>query len=308
MFYHIDSASVCCVNQRRVKVSPDEFRNTDYVKNLQKQFEANIKPDSCISCWKAEEDGLQSIRQHMLKSKHELNNGYKHMELRASNLCNFHCIMCNAEDSSEIAKKVYSISDENWNQILEIAKGLKTLILTGGEPMLIKRYYELLDYLPENIRLIIYTNCSVFNPVFVEKMLKLKNVKLQLSLDGVKETAEFQRAGSNWNSVRKNAELFCSLPIEVSIHTTFTRFNLKDIVRFVAFLKELHNMNEKITFNAHTIMWPENMRVEHVPAEELSETINQLSIAIQQTEHSSFSSLRRELMSLKIKLQKRGIQ
>lgn len=299
IFYHVDQASVCCVNRGRVKASPKEFGETEYVKQLRLDFLRGIQPDSCVACWKAEEAGLQSIRQHMIKAGHTMEPRYTHMELRASNLCNFHCIMCQPEDSSEIAKEVRSISDSNWNEIVELTAGLKTLILTGGEPMIIKRYYELLDNLREDIRLIIYTNCSVYNPKFIEKMLRLKNVKLQLSIDGVQETAEMQRAGCDWNVVRNNVIQYCKLPFDIAVHATMTNKNVMDVVRFVDFLNELCDINESISLNAHTLMRPMKLYFTNLTMEQITIAKNQLEIAIGRMGRKNFDQMRREFQSLK---------
>ena len=83
IYYHTNSASVCCVNSERIVVSPKEFPKSQYVQHLREEFLQGKKPESCVACWKAEEAGLQSIRQHMLKNVYELDSGYKHMELRA---------------------------------------------------------------------------------------------------------------------------------------------------------------------------------------------------------------------------------
>jgi sulfatase maturation enzyme AslB (radical SAM superfamily) len=302
IFYHIDSASVCCVNKTRIKVSPKEFRNSKHVKQLQDDFLLGHKPPSCVSCWQAEATGVQSIRQHFIKNSIAVDNNYNHMELRASNLCNFKCIMCKKEDSSEIAKEVRSINDTNWAEVLEIAKNLKTLILTGGEPMLIKRYYELLDYLDKNVRLIIFTNCSVYNPKFIEKMLSLNNVKLKLSLDGVEETAEFQRKNTVWSTVKNNAIAFSKLPMDVEVHITITKHNIIDIERLVDFILELHNFNNKLTANAHCVFYPEDLHFSRIDQSQLKNVINQINSSL--IKLNGFELLQKQLTAIKHSLLK----
>lgn len=307
IFYHVDSASVCCVNKTRLTISPSQLKETEFVQKLKADFLANKRPDSCSTCWQAEDQGLQSIRQHMITANHDINSGYKHMELRASNLCNFSCVMCFPRDSSEIAKEVRNITEENWSQVVDITKNLKTLILTGGEPMLIKKYYDLLDHLDQNIQLMIYTNCSVYNPKFVEKMLRIKNVQLQLSIDGVGETAELQRKGTDWETVEKNIRLYCQLPVGISIHATMTRYNIPDIVNYVEFLLDLSVKNTSIKFNAHTAQWPRHARIENLVGQSRSSAVEQLGIAIEMISSSNFQKLQRELASLKKELEKPAI-
>lgn len=303
IFYQIDSASVCCVNKTKIKISPNEFKNSNYVKQLQNDFLLGRKPDSCISCWQAEENNLQSIRQHMLKKHVAITDDYNHMELRASNLCNFACIMCNKENSSEIAKEVKSINDNDWLEILEIAKNLKTLILTGGEPMLIKKYYELLDYLDKNIRLIIFTNCSVYNPKFIDKMLTFNNVKLQLSIDGVEETAEFQRLNSNWDIVKSNAIAFSKLPVDIAVHITITKYNIVDIERLVDFILELYDINQNLTANAHCVFSPDYLHFNKIDFNQIETVIKQINST--SIKLSNFKVLRNQLLSIKNSLLKR---
>jgi len=297
IFYHTDSASVCCVNKTKIKVSPKEFKNSKFVKQLQNDFLLGRKPASCISCWKSEATGVQSIRQYFIKNSVVVDNNYNHMELRASNLCNFACIMCKKEDSSEIAKEVRSISDADWVEVLEIAKNLKTLILTGGEPMLIKRYYELLDYLDKNVRLIIFTNCSVYNPKFVEKMLLLNNVKLKLSLDGVEETAEYQRKNTIWSTVRNNAIAFSKLPMEVEVHMSITKHNIVDIERLVDFILELHTFNNKLTANAHCVFYPQDLHVSKIDKDQFENTIKQINSSL--IKLNGFKVLQTQLSAIK---------
>jgi len=212
------------------------------------------------------------------------------MELRASNLCNFSCVMCFPRDSSEIAKEVRNITEENWSQVVDITKNLKTLILTGGEPMLIKKYYDLLDHLDQNIQL-----------------MRIKNFQLQLSIDGVGETAELQRKGTDWETVEKNIRLYCQLPVGISIHATMTRYNIPDIVNYVEFLLDLSVKNTSIKFNAHTAQWPRHARIENLVGQSRSSAVEQLGIAIEMISSSNFQKLQRELASLKKELEKPAI-
>jgi len=249
--------AVCCASTRKFKMSPSEFLNSDYLKELKEKFLRGEIDDTCSYCVDAEANNLQSIRHHFIERYGEdTKETLSHMELRASNLCNFQCKMCDADSSSLIAGTIKTVSTDNWQEVLELSENLKSLTLTGGEPMIIKQYYELLDHLIEknktNIILRIYTNCSSYNPIFIEKILKFRTV-LHLSIDGVGNTAELQRIGTDWNSVNDNVHKFLKLPVGVVFHTTFTSLNITDVFSLSKYYVELNKLKSKLFFMAHSV-------------------------------------------------------
>jgi len=298
LYYNTDTASVCCVNKHRTKCSPKEFLNSQFLHELRTNISNDVRDESCASCWQAEDVGLQSIRKHYI-SRYKEFSSLQHMEIRASNLCNFACIMCDAESSSRIANQVFNITDDNWNEILEFVDDVKTLFITGGEPMLIKRYYDLLDYLVDkdrkDISLNIYTNCSVVNQKFIDRITKL-NTTLHLSIDGVDVFAEKQRVGTNWQDVRKNVLTFMQLPVKTEIHTTLTAFSIIGIESMAKFLCELHEVNPTTRFKAHTITSPAKLTCDKAANVKV---IHQIDAAISILKQDCFEQYRNELMSVK---------
>ena len=225
LYYHGNKASVCHARVDKFEMGPREFLDSDYLKNLKKQFINGEVPSNCISCVIKENMSLKSTRQAILgyldKNKIplsdftvETSSKIIRLELRANNLCNFKCRFCNSENSSLIEEEheIYPILEQyNPNRLKDEKKtydinltelknlaltNLKVLCITGGEPFLIKSYYDYMDFLIEqdvskNITLEIYTNCSVYNPKFIERMLKFGQVNFVMSLDGVGKSASY---------------------------------------------------------------------------------------------------------------------
>lgn len=330
LFYTVNSAGVCCVDSIMSKTSPDDLKNTDHVKTLKKEFLAGKRPTSCGQCWKNELIGLQSIRMHTIKrmteyadiSKFSVDTDIdiKHLELRASNLCNFKCRMCNGNNSIEIQREIENntklrkhfeqadshiteISDSNWESIKQISLGLESLVLTGGEPFLIKKYYDLMDHLIEyeriqNITLMIYTNCSVYNPKFINQMIQFKDVVLNLSIDAVGKTAEYQRHGTVWDVVSNNVFKLIRLPVKVFIHSTITAYSILDFSKLSDFYIELYNINNKIGFKAHTINDLSALSIRSIP-DNLKEKANEeIELSLNKLQDKKFSAIRRELESI----------
>lgn len=276
IFFHIDKSAVCCVSKQQFDMSPVEFLKSDYLKNLKQKFlNGEYDPATCNVCKNLESKGLQSIRQHQLaRYGDSTEENIDYMELRASNLCNFQCKMCNASNSSLIAGEVRSISDDNWNEVLDLSLNLKHLVLTGGEPMLIKHYYELLDHISDNreLSLSVYTNASVYNPVFVEKMLRF-NTTLNLSIDGVGETAENQRVGTDWKVVNENITKFLALPIKIKFHITLTTISLIDIYSLSKYLVKALETNPDCSFTIHTVLFPANLSIMNLPKDKIPDVL-----------------------------------
>ena len=309
LYFNTDSCKVCCANVKSLKLSPEEFLKSDFLQEIRTAFIKGEKHPSCSFCWKAESLGLQSIRNHQVSSYgNDTTPEIKHLELRASNLCNFECRMCNAESSSLIAGEVRTISDENFEEILKISEGLDKLYLTGGEPMLIKHYYTLLDHLIEqnktDMKLMVYTNCSVYNQKFIDRISKFKCI-LQLSIDGVGLFAEAQRVGTDWNVVHGNVMKLISIGLPTSIHTTMTKINLLGVSSLVDFYLEVHKKNPRTNFSIHTAHYPENLAFYNLDSSLFDRAIEQLDLAINKLRSDKFDLVRRELVHIKQTLEKK---
>jgi sulfatase maturation enzyme AslB (radical SAM superfamily) len=132
----------------------------------------------------------------------------------------------------------------NMEQIKTIAKNLDVLYLTGGEPMLIKEYHDIFDYLIENkyhekIMLQITTNGSIFNPKLMEKIIQFKSIRIVLSIDGINEVGDYQRHGSSWETVKKNFYSYLDLPkIEIVVNSVSSGYTILDMSNLVNFLIE----------------------------------------------------------------------
>ncbi len=303
MFYQVNRASVCCISSKQFEMTPTEFLNSNYLKNLRQKFLNGEYDDTCIGCKRSEDAGLQSIRQHMVEQYGENTTvDLDYMELRTSNLCNFQCKMCNAQNSSLIAGQVTNITQESFDEIINLSANLKYLTLTGGEPMLIKHYYDLLDHLialnKKDLRLRIYTNASVYNPVFVEKMLKF-NTELHLSIDAIGKTAEAVRIGTDWTTVDKNINKFLLLPVEIFFHTTITAQSLSDIHSLAQYFVDILDKYPNCKFIGHTANAPVRTSVFFANIDNMQGTVDSIDRALDLLTAPEFKQLATQLISCK---------
>jgi len=157
----------------------------------------------------------------------------KYMDLRFSNMCNMKCRSCGPGCSSLWAqefmdergaevfdqyfktKKIVINKAEEvgfMNKLKPYLKDVTEVYFAGGEIIITPEHYECLDYwiengLNEQIELTYTTNFSSLK--YKDKDLigywkKFPKLKIWASLDGMEETAELIRKGTDWDRIVKN--------------------------------------------------------------------------------------------------------
>jgi sulfatase maturation enzyme AslB (radical SAM superfamily) len=248
----------------------------------------------------------------------------KRLELRTSNLCNFKCRMCNSASSSEIAREVkenpilgmFSMYDtetlsytpeQSLDELKKLAlEGIETLCFTGGEPFVIKQYYDFLDILierglTENIRIDVFTNCSVYNPKFIERIAKFRKVRFVMSLDGVGAAAEYIRKGTIWSTVEENALNYAKMrePFQLFFNTAISPYVLLDATNHARFLMKLYEINPGICTKCYATVNPEPLHFRNMDKESRKRAVEQIDQAIEILTPDNFKILRKEYTDIK---------
>jgi hypothetical protein len=157
----------------------------------------------------------------------------KYMDLRFSNMCNMKCRSCGPGCSSlwaqefldergeEVFEQYFKTKKIVINKADEVGflaklkpylKDVTEVYFAGGEIIITPEHYECLDYwidngLNEQIELTYTTNFSSLK--YKDKDLigywkKFPKLKIWASLDGMGETAELIRKGTDWDRIVKN--------------------------------------------------------------------------------------------------------
>jgi organic radical activating enzyme len=330
MYCHINNTLPCHTNRSNLGLSPEEYLKSDFLKSLKEDFVAGRVPPSCHICKDREDLGIRSTRQSAFRKVDETNpdrylqfhkedftvdtpTAIKRLELRTSNLCNFKCRMCNSTSSSEIAREnkedvAVTMTDESSiEELKNIAlDNIRTLCFTGGEPLLIKHYYDFLDLIIEKnlmkkIRVDLFTNCSVYNPLFIERLEKFKEVKFVMSIDGVGKTAEYQRKGTVWDTVEKNIYKFVTMkdPFQIFFNTAISPYVLLDASSLARFLMKLHSMNTSIKTKCYATVNPEALHFKNMDMESRKKAIEQIDMAAEILKVENFNIIKKEFLDIK---------
>lgn len=206
---------------------------SEHMKSLRKDALAGKKIPGCERCYQEQAAGKKSLRQRM--NDNNATNKYNitdpkinYLELAISNDCNLMCRMC----SSRFSHKLYDEEIEfygkadittrktrsNIDAAYKFLESLNYIKFTGGEPLMIKEHWELLEEavskdVAKNITLNYSTNCTILPK---EKHIRLwkhfKKIELALSLDSIiDEENEYQRHLTNQKVVLKNIDTFVDL-------------------------------------------------------------------------------------------------
>ena len=225
---------LCCVSAPLDKTIHDhtlsEFFYSDEMNSLRKEFETGnldkVK-SLCMKCIEQEKAGDISYRKEWSEEIEQLKCGDRHMTFKLSmfgSYCNLSCFMCDPVNStrrhSDLKKidwlnefyfekqKPLDIKD-TLAQLKEFLPYTTAFVIIGGEPLLITSHYEFLDGLIESghaheISLSYTSNLTMSVDRFNSYVDKFKNVRLNVSIDGLFDRNDYIRYGSDFETIIEN--------------------------------------------------------------------------------------------------------
>ncbi|CAJ0855895.1 hypothetical protein AMST5_00874 [freshwater sediment metagenome] len=131
-----------------------------------------------------------------------------------------------------------------FGELLSNASGLRRFYVTGGEPFLEPRFFEIVDYLvvsgaASKIDFEINTNATVVDHRLLEKLQNFKSVLLMISLEGVGAVQEYIRYPSRWPVVEKNSRILRESGFNCVLVPVIQAYNMLDLADICEFAKEI---------------------------------------------------------------------
>lgn len=249
-----------------------EYENFFYGNNFEKTTEDILIKNHILI-----EDSFDE--EKFLKYCHNLTKYSKealHLVLATTMDCNFGCPYCYEN------RRKGKMSTEIQNSIIDFIKrnlenGIKLLDITwyGGEPLLypdiIKNMSEKIHKLVEKysceLNMYIVTNGYLLTPEMVKMLDSIGIIKVQITLDGLKESHDSRRhlIGGNgtFDKIYENLQLFEEYPIRVDVRMNVDNQNCKDYIGLQKKILELDNQN--------VVLYPS-------PVEDINpDTVNEIS-------------------------------
>jgi len=287
-----------------------EVWNQDAYRTMRSNMLQDKPCKECTKCYEQERHGAFSMRNdsnrnygHLIKETNNTHEDGTHPEfkirywdVRFSNLCNFSCRSCGPIFSSnwyndhvklynrkpdvlgrDMARVEYTTGDEDdmIAQMMPHVPYLEQVYFAGGEPLIMKEHYFLLEKLIEagktDIRLQYNTNFSElhFKDKHVFEYWKhFKNVSVGASLDGMGAQAELIRKGTDWQQTVENRErMMREVPhVDFYVSSTVSSMNVLHVLDFHKSWTKMGLINAK-DWNINICQSPEWYRIDIFPDE-----------------------------------------
>jgi MoaA/NifB/PqqE/SkfB family radical SAM enzyme len=290
-------ATVCCYNRAHVlgtypRDSVEEIWFGRKADELRRFLRADVLPPGCQICG----DQLQSrnfgglrarFYDHLAEPEYPEADGRfapmpKVLEFETSNVCNLACTMCNGFFSSTIRKHreqrppLKSPYDGRFVQQLEsFIPHLAEARFLGGEPFLIKLYYDIWDLIARlnpTINVTIVTNGTILNDRVRETLARLK-AHVNISIDSLDpENYERIRVNARFTEVMENFGYFREYVRQKNTSMAFNvcpmRQNWRELPDFLRFCNQ-----HDITLFFNTMTHPEEMSLRSMRRRELARVI-----------------------------------
>jgi len=156
-----------------------------------------------------------------------------------------------AKELLVFSKTIPKQKDETKDQLLKVIETLKPQIrqisLGGGEPVMIKEYYELLDSLIETgdsreIIMSMNTNCTrtgIHGRDILDYVDAFKEFTVLVSIDDLYERDEFIRYPSKFNTVLDNLNKYVNeTRCDVRINITWSLLNISNAPAIIDFFRQ----------------------------------------------------------------------
>lgn len=165
--------------------------------------------------------------------------------------CNFNCPMCYVHMTDEQVKAVgRELTAQEWLKIAQEARdrGMIFVLLTGGEPLVRKDFFEIYRGMKEMGLLIsINSNGSMLEGKILEEFLKDPPFRFNISLyGGCNETYKNMCGLPVYDRVKENIRALRRAGVEVSLNLSITPYNCQDLERIYNDAVEL-DVNVKAT-------------------------------------------------------------
>lgn len=171
--------------------------------------------------------------------------------------CNFNCPMCYVHMTPEQLKASgrEELTAQQWLDIAGAAKekGMLFALLTGGEPMVRKDFFEIYDGMREMGLLIsVNSNGSMLQGEILERFLKTPPFRFNISLyGGSNETYRKMCGIPAYDRVKESIRILRQNGVEVSLNLSITPFNKEDLPQIYADAVELD-----VNVRASSYMYP----------------------------------------------------
>ncbi|MBQ7240046.1 MAG: radical SAM protein [Bacilli bacterium] len=191
---------------------------------------------------------LHEYRQYLYK-----NPKLRDLFIEVTSRCNARCEHCGSQCGDFIPKDEISAEDLK-RTLLDISKRYDPkdvlLNITGGEPLVRKDLFEIMDYANKlGFRWGMTSNGMLINDDIIKKMKETNMETISISLDGLKETHEnFRKSPGSFDRIIENIKKLQQVPSIkiVQVTTVANKKNLNELEDIYKLMKDLNIISWRV--------------------------------------------------------------
>ena len=288
--------------------------NNEKVKQYRQQMLDGERPEECGYCWTREDQGFTSDRiiksRKFMKYHHinpyditkDLTHAPVHLDIAFDRTCNFKCSYCGPQNSSLWAEEIAQYGDmkgvpafadresipnrevnpyndafwEWWEAGLKYS--LQHLSITGGEPLLSKEFWKVLDKVEQDdlgMTVMVNTNLCPPDKIFNKFVNRIQNwdplrMRISTSIESISKKAEYSRFGLDYNKFMSNMHRILNetdLKVEVNLTNNALSFtSLTDLVQELTKFKIKYG-EKRVTMHSNDVTYPQHLNLRILPKE-----------------------------------------
>ena len=251
----------------------EKMMNSDLFKNVRLEMLAGKMPAPCMRCYKTEQSGNESKRTRIgpdyyidLENAKSITNtdgslkelNFEFVELRLGNICNLACRSCNPQSSSkwisdweklnnrkfDMPQSTFNwpLDEKFWNNLSKHCNNLKEVYINGGEPLLVDKHMNFLEFLvsnklSQNIKLVYSTNSTIINDKYIDLWKEFKQVEFMVSIDCLEDRNTYMRHPAKWDKTIEAFDWLHGLGHKCYVLQTVSIMNIYYIKEFWSSLK-----------------------------------------------------------------------
>lgn len=271
----------------------EEALESDTANKVREAFAKGERHSYCQKCWSEEDAGLESKRMRDNKRSTSFKDSDLYfLELNLGNTCNMACRMCNIGASSRwredhmvlnpldnpddvkrwVKQNNASFEDDSkfWDDLYAKIGDVKVLDLYGGEPMLLKKQWEVLQHSVDNGTskdqyVHFNTNGTIYNQKYVKILEQYKQADISFSIDGIEKQFEYIRYPGNWKEVEATMERWlnaCKHMSNVSFNICYT-LTIPNILGFTDMARWARDHDIRI--HPNFVHYPPHYSITNIP-------------------------------------------
>lgn len=300
--------------------SIQEFWDSDYLNFIREKMLANEPVHECRSCRYYERNGTESYRERANKrwgyhSTPKVSPIY--VDLKLGNTCNLQCVFCDPNSSSKVLAEwkklgwtkekapfadgimgpIMELTDEPtdyqwvnrnnfWDNLDAVSGNLQHMKFTGGEPMLNKKMFVLLEKLidqgrAKDITLQFTTNGTVISDRIINILNSFAGVEINFSCDGLEGTNSYIRYPLNHSQWLQNIQQYAIMvsdTVKLNMQHSYGALTMLSLDQYFRWVFD----QKKFGWHTFKVFRPDFMQMEVLEKHSLNQSADNLDCLIQE--------------------------